>query len=139
MTDTFTATATVLLLDSDRLMRTVLHETLERAGYLVVNAGNLGAAVDRVKRMRPDLLIVRPYINSMPGETAAQYLRAECPGLAVLIVEGFIDDGAEGEVIRNAKSVCCGVRCRFCSIGRQRSEPQSRSARGKPRNIRQAV
>jgi DNA-binding response OmpR family regulator len=128
MTETFTATATVLLLDSDPLMRTILHETLERAGYLVVNAGNLGAAVDRVKRMRPDLLIVRPYINSMQGGMAAQYLRAECPGLAVLIVDGFIDDErihvqnsvhnfhmfpkpfAPAELLAKVKDIVCIVR-----------------------------
>ena len=38
--------------------------------------GDLGAAVDRLKRMRPDLLIVRPYINSMPGHMAAAFTGA---------------------------------------------------------------
>lgn len=84
--------ANILLLDSDPLMRTILHETLERAGYLVVNAADVGAAVDRVKELRPDLLIVRPQISSMPGHMAAQYLRTRCPGLPVLIVGGFMDD-----------------------------------------------
>lgn len=92
MTDKFPANATILLLISDPLMRTILHETLERAGYLVVTAGDVGAAVDRLKEMRPDLLIIRPYINSMPGYMAAHYLRSRCPGLPVLIVAGFMDD-----------------------------------------------
>ncbi len=91
MTDTF-ANASILLLDSDPLMRTVLHETLERARYLVVAVGGVGAAVDRLKRMRPDLLIIRPYINGMPGYMAARYLRTWCQGLPVLIVDGFLDD-----------------------------------------------
>jgi DNA-binding response OmpR family regulator len=38
------------------------------------------------------LLITRPYINSMPGEMAANYLRSKRPGLPVLIVGGFMDD-----------------------------------------------
>jgi len=84
--------ATILLLDSEPLTRTILHETLERAGYLVVSVGDLGAAVDRLKRMRPDLLIVRPYINSMPGHMAAQHLRVSSPGLPVLVIDGAIDD-----------------------------------------------
>jgi DNA-binding response OmpR family regulator len=82
----------ILLLDSDPLTRTILHETLERAGNLVVSVGDLGAAVDRLKRMRPDLLIVRPYINSMPGHMAAQHLRVASPGLPVLVIDGSIDD-----------------------------------------------
>jgi CheY-like chemotaxis protein len=52
----------------------------------------VGSAVDRLKEMRPDLLIVRPYISSMPGHMAADYLRTRCPGLPVMIVTGFMDD-----------------------------------------------
>lgn len=92
MPDTFPANANILLLISDPLMRTILQETLERAGYVVVSAGDVGSAVDRVKELRPDLLIIRPYINSMPGHMAAHYLRTRCPGLPVLIVAGFMDD-----------------------------------------------
>jgi CheY-like chemotaxis protein len=87
-------------MDSEPLTRTILHETLERAGHLVVSVSDLGAAVDRLKRMRPDLLIVRPYINSMPGHMAAQHLRVSCPGLLVLVVDGSIDD--ERIHVRNA-------------------------------------
>jgi DNA-binding response OmpR family regulator len=84
--------ANILLLSSDPLMRTILYETLERAGYLVVTAPDVGAAVDRLKELRPDLLIVRPYINSMTGQMAAQYLRTLSPGLPVLVLGGFMDD-----------------------------------------------
>jgi DNA-binding response OmpR family regulator len=86
------ANSTILLLVSDPLMRTIFDETLQRAGYLVVTAGDVGAAVDRLKEMRPDLLIIRPYISSMPGHMAADYLRTKCPGLPVMIAAGLMDD-----------------------------------------------
>ncbi len=86
------ANFTILLLVSDPLMRTIFDETLQRAGYLVVAAGDVGSAVDRLKEMRPDLLIIRPYISSMPGHMAADYLRTKCPGLPVMIVAGLMDD-----------------------------------------------
>ena len=92
MAGNFPSNANILLLISDPLMRTILQETLERAGYLVVSAGDVGTAVDRVKELRPDLLIVRPYVASMPGHMAAQYLRTRCPGLPVMIVTGFMED-----------------------------------------------
>jgi DNA-binding NtrC family response regulator len=84
--------ATILLLDSDSTMRTVLHDVLQAAGYLVMKAGDLGSAVDRLSEARPDLLITRPYINSMPGRVAADYLRGRRPGLPVLIVAGYMDE-----------------------------------------------
>jgi DNA-binding response OmpR family regulator len=83
----------ILLLDSEPLTRAGLRDALDAAGYLVTVAGDLGEAVDRVTEMRPDLLIVRPYVNSMPGRMAAEYLRTRRHGLPVLIVGGFIDDG----------------------------------------------
>ena len=86
------ADAIILLLDSDPVMRAVLCDALESAGYLVVTASDLGAAVDRVREIHPDLLVTRPYINSMTGHMAANYLRSKRPGLAVLIVGGFMDD-----------------------------------------------
>lgn len=89
----FTASqAIILLLDSDSVSRAVLRESLERANFLVVGAGDLARAVERLHGMQVDLLITRPYINSMPGAFAANYLRTKHPGLPVLIVAGFPDD-----------------------------------------------
>jgi len=84
--------ANILLLDSESVMRAGLRDALVSAGYLVVLAGDLGEAVDRLSEMRPDLLIIRPFINSMPGWMAAKYLRTRRHGLPVLIVGGFMDD-----------------------------------------------
>jgi CheY-like chemotaxis protein len=92
MSDSSFSDATILLLVSDPVMRDVLHDALAGAGYLVTVASELGAAVDRLREMRPDLLITRPYINSMTGQIAADYLRTKRPGLPILIVTGYMDD-----------------------------------------------
>jgi DNA-binding response OmpR family regulator len=92
MPTTDPARCTILLLDSDSMSRAILHDVLQRAGYLIMDAGDLGVAVDRVKMSRPDLLVVRPYISSMSGAAAAKHLRTKCPGLAVLMVDGFMND-----------------------------------------------
>lgn len=73
-------------------MRAVLRDTLTDGGYLVVTASDLGEAVSRAKESPPDLLITRPYINSMSGKTAAEYLRGRHHGLPVLIIAGCMDD-----------------------------------------------
>src|SRR5580692_8990072 len=91
--DEFSApAANILLLDSESVMRASVRDALANAGYLVVTASDLGEAVDRLAEMRPDLLITRPFINSMPGRTAAEYLRGKQNGLPLLIVADFMDD-----------------------------------------------
>jgi DNA-binding response OmpR family regulator len=83
---------TILLLVSDPVVRSVLHETLELAGYTVIAAGDLGHAVDRLKEVKPDLLITRTYVEGLPGHDAAMYLRTKCLKMKVLIVGGLLDD-----------------------------------------------
>jgi CheY-like chemotaxis protein len=83
---------TILLLDSEPVMRAALRDALDKVGYLVVTAGDLGEALDRLAETPPDLSITCPYINSMPGRIAADYLRTKQNGLPVLLVAGFIED-----------------------------------------------
>lgn len=92
MADLSPSNTTILLLVSDPLMRDVLRDALHSAGYLVVIATDLGEAVDRLREIRPHLLVTRPYISSMSGQTAADYLRTKRPGLPVLIVAGYMED-----------------------------------------------
>jgi DNA-binding response OmpR family regulator len=82
----------ILLLISDPDMRGIIRDTLASQGYLVDATGDFGAAVDKLKQSTPDLLIIRPYISSMPGHEAVAYLRTKRPGLPVLMVGGLIDD-----------------------------------------------
>jgi DNA-binding response OmpR family regulator len=83
---------TILLLVSDPLVRTILKETLDLGGYLVLSSGDLGQAVDRMKECKPDLLITRTYVDGLPGHEAAMYLRTKCLGMRVLMLGGLLDD-----------------------------------------------
>jgi len=83
---------TILLLVSDQLIRAVTQETLEKEGYVVLAAGDLGAAVDRLREAPPDLLITRMFVQNMPGHQAAKYLRTKHPPMRVLIVGGMLED-----------------------------------------------
>src|ERR1017187_9274563 len=83
---------TLLLLVSDPIVRSILQETLEREGYMVLATGDLGQAVDRLKECTPDLLIIRTYVQSLPEHDAAMYLRTKCREMKVLMVGGLLDD-----------------------------------------------
>ena len=101
VTDRSPITTTILLLVSDPLVRAVFKETLETVGYTVLDTGDLGTAVDRLKTCRADLLITRTFIQSLTGHDAAVYLRDKCPKMRVLIVGGLLDD----DRLRNRESL----------------------------------
>src|ERR1700733_6767529 len=83
---------TILLLISEPLVRVVIQEVLERAGYLVMATGDLGTAVDRIGEAKPDLLMISPYVETITGHDAAKYLQARCPSMRILMVAGLLDD-----------------------------------------------
>jgi DNA-binding response OmpR family regulator len=85
-------TSSILLFCSEPLVRSILTETLEANGYTVFPVGDLGSAVDRLREVKPDLLIIRTYVDRMPGHDAARYLRTKRPGMRVLMASGLIDD-----------------------------------------------
>ena len=91
-TNTSNKNATLFLLGSEPVVRAAIREILERAGYLVSSADNLGTAVDMLAESPVDLLIIHPYIAEITGHAAALYLRTMHPGLAVLMVAGLPDD-----------------------------------------------
>jgi DNA-binding NtrC family response regulator len=83
---------TILLLISEPLVRLVIHEVLEKAGYLIMATGDLGTAVDRMKECTPDLLIISPYVETISGHDAAKYLQTKCPSMRILMLAGFLAD-----------------------------------------------
>jgi len=96
--------STILVLSSEPLMRQVIQEALERAGYVVLATGHLGDAVDRLRECKPDLLIIHPYVDTMSGHDAAKYLHARCPAMQILMfAETDHRSSAPGEGPRHAE------------------------------------
>jgi DNA-binding response OmpR family regulator len=85
-------TALLLLLSSEPVVRKVVSEALETAGYVVRATGDLGSAVDLLAASPVDLLITHPYVEGIPGHQAARYLREKHPAMKILIVAGVPDD-----------------------------------------------
>jgi CheY-like chemotaxis protein len=84
--------STILLLISEPLVRLVVQEHLEHAGYPVMATGDLGTAVDRTRECRPDLLIISPYVETITGHDAAKYLQERCVNMRILMVAGLLAD-----------------------------------------------
>lgn len=86
------AKITILLMVSDPVILSVMEDVLDHAGYTVIPARGIGDAVDRLKEVKPDLLVTRTYVDGMPGHDAALYLRTRCKHMKVLMVGGLLDD-----------------------------------------------
>src|ERR1017187_5177416 len=84
--------ATILLFHSAPLVRQVIREILEAAGYVVRATGDLGIAVDMVRETRPDLLVIDVYVAKINGHHAGLCLRTKRPALRLLMVAGVPDD-----------------------------------------------
>jgi DNA-binding response OmpR family regulator len=92
MPDKSTMTTTILLLSSEPVVRLVMQEVLERAGYVVMATGDLGVAVQRMGEATPDLLVISPYVESISGYDAAKYLHSRRTEMRVLMVAGLLAD-----------------------------------------------
>lgn len=81
---------TVLLVEDDDSVRALLETMLERAGYVVLSAGNPGSALLLAERdsRKPDVLVSDVVMPLMRGPELAARLRTRQPGLPVLFLSG---------------------------------------------------
>lgn len=91
MANQSTTNATILILNSEPVVRSVIRDILEREGYVVLATGDLGTAVDIMSDCSPDLLLTNIDFPTS-GHDAAQYLKKRCPKMRVLIMAGLPDD-----------------------------------------------
>lgn len=83
-----------LVVDDERLMRTLTRETLENAGFSVLEAENGPQAIDLLRQVRPDLVLLDVVMPEMDGFAVCTALR-RLPGaefLPVLMMTA-LDDG----------------------------------------------
>jgi CheY-like chemotaxis protein len=86
-------TETILLVEDDQLVRTMVVKVLTVAGYEVLSASGGGEAEAIVDRGDvPDLLVTDVIMPELNGREVADRLRQRLPGLRVLFMSGFTDD-----------------------------------------------
>ncbi|HEV8267248.1 MAG TPA: PAS domain S-box protein [Thermoanaerobaculia bacterium] len=96
---------TLLLVEDEKAVRALAREALERAGYVVLEAGG-GTEALRIAREHPEeiaLLVSDIVMPGMNGRDLAGLLTTIRPGLPVLFVSGYPDDAlAAGQTIVGA-------------------------------------
>ena len=94
--------ATVLVVDDELLIRVMLRDALEEAGYVVVLAENGRAAIDRAMTDRPDCILLDLMMPGLDGYETCAALKANpvLTRIPVLLISATTDvrivDRAEG-------------------------------------------
>jgi two-component system cell cycle sensor histidine kinase/response regulator CckA len=94
------ASHTILLVDDENAVRSIVVKILRRAKYNVLEAEN-GEAALRIAEShvgKIDLLLSDMYMPGLRGPEVAQALAPKCPGLRVLFMSGYADQDSRSGV-----------------------------------------
>jgi signal transduction histidine kinase/CheY-like chemotaxis protein len=91
--------AIVLIIDDDSAVREVTSSILKELGYIVLEVGSGGAALDLLDRQPDiDLVLVDFAMPGMSGVEVARQVQVKCPSLQILFVTGYADKAALKDV-----------------------------------------
>jgi CheY-like chemotaxis protein len=86
--------ATVLLIDDDNDLRSMLAGALANLGYQVEEAADGSSALRLLDTSRPDVVVVDFAMPGLNGAEVARKARERWPGLPVVLASGYADTAA---------------------------------------------
>ena len=94
--------ATVLLVDDEKMIIDVGAAILKKLGYRVITAASGEEAIDTIRRKRNpiDLVILDMIMPGMDGGTAFDSIRAINPGLPVILSSGYALNGKANNIMQ---------------------------------------
>jgi CheY-like chemotaxis protein len=91
--------AIILLVDDDNAVREVTSSILRELGYVVMEVGSGGAALDLLSRESiVDLVMLDFAMPGMNGVELARQMRSKFPTLPFLFMTGYVDNSALEEI-----------------------------------------
>lgn len=94
-------TETILLVDDEESLRTVVVDLLSQLGYNVLSAGSGDQAIQVSQEYsgKIDLLLTDVLMDGVPGPELAQTLLRERPEMKVVFISGFADGSHDWDSI----------------------------------------
>lgn len=89
----------VLVVDDASFIRTMIRDILEPEGYVVYEAVNGRDAVEKVKEIAPDLVVMDFVMPEVDGLSALRHMRRADPQLRVVMVSATRDPGVVEEAL----------------------------------------
>jgi CheY-like chemotaxis protein len=94
----------ILVAEDDSVLRVLYRVWLERAGYVVLDVPDGGAAIDVLERgPLPDAAVLDLDMPLVDGLAVCRYLHVRAPGVPIVIATGV--DGMEDEAIAAGAAV----------------------------------
>ena len=119
------AAPAVLVIDDDEIMRDLMADWLEAAGYRVHKAAGCEEAMAQVKLLQPAVVVTDMFMPGPCGEEAIAEIRKAVPGVAIVAVSGNFDSGPRcmvGKVLRGM----CGDNAIAAGANRALAKPVQR-------------
>ena|SRR5688572_22120371 len=105
---TESAQKTILIIEDEHQLRTVVALMLEKAGFKVLEAAQPSEAsnVWRQNSQRIDLIVADVWLPGISGPELASFFRRERPDVKTVFMTGLKPEGAEfGKLVRGAEIV----------------------------------
>ena len=87
------ASPTVLVIDDDEIMRDLMTDWLEAAGYRVVKAASCEDLKEHITSLRPAVVVTDMFMPGACGSAAIERIKEAMPGVAIIAVSGNFNSG----------------------------------------------
>ena len=87
--------ASIFIIDDKPYMSQLLSKDLSREGYFITYSENVVYAIDRIRTIRPDIILLDIYFKQFPGWGILHLLKVKYPDIPVVIVTS--SDGCAGD------------------------------------------
>jgi CheY-like chemotaxis protein len=98
----------VAVIDDDEIMRELMADWLEAAGYRVVKAGDCEQAIAPLKALRPAVVVTDMFMPGCCAEAALSQIRRVVPEAAIVAVSGYFKSGQRMSADR---AIAAGASC----------------------------
>ena len=108
----------VAVIDDDEIMRELMADWLEAAGYRVVKASDCEHAIARLEALRPAVVVTDMFMPGCCAEAAIAEIRRVVPEAAIVAVSGYFNSGHRMSAER---ALAAGASCAFAKPVQRRA------------------